>query len=76
MLLIKLHPGENLRVGDAEIVFVDRSTRGAGFHDRLGITAPKDVKIEHRAGCGSDARASFSLADGAQDVPRRAFPQR
>lgn len=73
MLLIKLHPGESLRIGDAEIVFVDRSTRGAGFHARLGITAPKDMKIEHRAGRGSGARASFTANINTGDIMQSGY---
>ncbi|MFG1210408.1 carbon storage regulator [Xanthobacter sp. 126] len=76
MLMTNLYLGDSIVVGDVTIVLVGRTSGGAGQHARIGITAPKDMKIEHRAGRGSGARASFSLADGAQDAPRRAFPQR
>ena len=75
MLMTNLYLGDSIVVGDVTIVLVGRTSGGAGQHARIGITAPKSVKIEHRAGRGSGARASFSLADGAQDVPRPALPR-
>ncbi|WP_374250999.1 carbon storage regulator [Xanthobacter sp.] len=74
MLMTNLYLGVSIVVGDVTIVLVGRTSGGAGQRARIGITAPKDMKIERRAGCGSGARASFSLADGSQDVPRPAFP--